>query len=60
MVLGNWQNKNWDPAVNSDGFDIFCSSMNVTENVNTKTALVDGYPIDIGLFNYGKYTKEAS
>ncbi|KAF8349505.1 peptidase S28 [Amanita rubescens] len=60
MVLGDWQNKNWNPAVNSDDFDIFCSYMNAMENANTKTVLVDGYPVDIGLFNYGKYTKEAS
>ena len=58
--MAYWQDQNWDPNVGEDGFDLFCSYLNATENANIKTALVDGYPVDIGLFNYGKYIREAS
>ena len=60
MVLGDWQNKNWDPAVNSNDFDVFCSYMNATADANTTSAFADGHSVDIGLNNYGKYTREVS
>ena len=59
-VLSDWQNKNWDPAVNSNDFDVFCSYMNATLDTNIALTFVDDHPADIGLINYGKYTREVS
>lgn len=44
--LGSWQNKNWDPAVGSSSFDIFCTRLstppaNSTSNV---ASLPYGHP----------------
>lgn len=59
-MLSDWQNKNWDPAVNSNDFDVFCSYMNATSNANTTLAFADDHPAEIGLINYGKYSREVS
>ncbi|KAF8628659.1 hypothetical protein AX15_003790 [Amanita polypyramis BW_CC] len=58
FVLGDWQSKNWDPSVNTNDFDVFCSSINAPADASTNSALDDGYPAQIGLINYGKYTKK--
>ena len=36
--LGAWQDKNWDPAVNSDSFDNFCASLGTPSSETVEIA----------------------
>ncbi|PFH49952.1 hypothetical protein AMATHDRAFT_62072 [Amanita thiersii Skay4041] len=70
-VLGAWQSKNWDPAVNSLSFDRFCTAINAPLNSSFTDAnnlpfnhpkrmvrITDGFAVDFAIINYGNYTKE--
>ncbi|KAH7909806.1 serine carboxypeptidase S28-domain-containing protein, partial [Hygrophoropsis aurantiaca] len=68
--LGGWQSKNWDPEVNSSGFDEFCDALNkpVFGKVHLtalpyghKDRLVnlpEGLALDFSVVNYAKYIRE--
>ncbi|KAH9057717.1 peptidase S28 [Lactarius vividus] len=60
--LGLWQDRNWDPAVGSTGFDQFCAVLNSdtpTVKDTTRTVhLPGGLNVNIGLLNYAKWIRE--
>ncbi|THH30673.1 hypothetical protein EUX98_g3527 [Antrodiella citrinella] len=69
--IGNWQAKNWDPAVGSTEFDQFCAALdrpimprmdlNETLFYNHETDMVtlpSGIEISLAVLNYAQYIKE--
>ncbi|KAJ3552182.1 hypothetical protein NM688_g4286 [Phlebia brevispora] len=54
--LGAWQDKNWDPAVNSDAFDEFCAALGTPDNVTTSVA--KGVTVSSAVINYATYINE--
>lgn len=56
--LGDWQDKNWDPAVNSEGFDNFCTALGTPNN--TSVAIADGVHVNSAVINYAEYINKVS
>ncbi|KXN80843.1 putative serine protease EDA2 [Leucoagaricus sp. SymC.cos] len=69
-VLGSWQSKEWDPAVNSPTFDQFCEALNApvfgipaqaTEaSFGSDARMVEvepGFKLDLSVINYANYIK---
>ncbi|KZT12085.1 peptidase S28 [Laetiporus sulphureus 93-53] len=69
--LGYWQGKNWDPIINSNGFDIFCAALNkslrgddisfgeTTHDENAHVLLLPGgLSVPLVVYNYAQYVKE--
>lgn len=68
--LGNWQAKNWDPAVGSQKFDEFCETLNkpifgATDisalpvgHEDRLLSLPGGHRIDFSILNYAQYIRE--
>ncbi|KAH8977627.1 peptidase S28 [Lactarius akahatsu] len=60
--LGLWQDRNWDPAVGSTGFDQFCAVLNGDTPTVKDTArtvhLPGGLNVNVGLLNYAKWIRE--
>ncbi|EIW81201.1 peptidase S28 [Coniophora puteana RWD-64-598 SS2] len=71
--LGAWQSKNWDPAVNSEGFDEFCEALNKPilgkvhvaelpyeheDRMVDLSEILPGLAVDFSIFNYAKYIRE--
>jgi hypothetical protein len=67
--LGNWQSKNWDPAVGSTGFDDFCNAINLAPNgtsgdlnalpygTGARLVKTPAGHLDFSLVNYANYIK---
>ncbi|TCD65141.1 hypothetical protein EIP91_003034 [Steccherinum ochraceum] len=51
--LGGWQNTNWDPAVNSLGFQNFCNALGKPNN--TQVELAKGIKVNSAVIAYATY-----
>lgn len=60
--MGNWQAKNWDPAVGSVLFDEFCEALTqplIGDSLNDREVMINsqGLSITPGVLNYAKYVR---
>ena len=56
--LGDWQDKNWDPAVNSDGFSDFCAALG--EPTTHTVEIAKGIRVNNATVAYAAYINRVS
>ncbi|THH02794.1 hypothetical protein EW026_g112 [Hermanssonia centrifuga] len=54
--LGDWQDKNWDPAVNSDDFANFCTALGSPND--TSVEIAKGISVNAATINYAIYVNQ--
>ena len=58
--LSFWQDRNWDPAVDSTIFDHFCATLtgDTPKDGARMVHLPGGLEVNVGLLNYAKWIRE--